>query len=84
MNFIVWIVLGALAGWAASVVMKTDAQQGVLINIIFGITGALVGGFLMNIFGEPGVTGFNIYSLFVALIGAVALIALGKMFRRTV
>lgn len=84
MNFIVWIVLGALAGWAASVVMKTDAQQGVLINIIFGITGALVGGFLMNIFGEPGVTGFNIYSLFVAFIGAVALIALGKMFRRTV
>jgi uncharacterized membrane protein YeaQ/YmgE (transglycosylase-associated protein family) len=84
MNIIAWVILGALAGWLASIVMKTDAQQGGLMNIILGIIGAVVGGWVMNAFGQPGVTGFNIYSLIVAIVGAVVLIAIGKMFNRTV
>lgn len=82
MNFIVWIVLGALAGWIASLVMKTDAQQGAVMNIVLGIIGAFVGGFVMSLFGASGVNGFNIYSILVATLGAVVLIWLGKMLYR--
>jgi len=74
MDFIVWIIFGALAGWIASMIMKTDAEQGPLMNIIVGIVGAAIGGFLMNMFGQSGVTGFNFYSLFVAILGAVVLL----------
>lgn len=79
-NIIVWVVFGALAGWIASIIMKTDAQQGWLMNIIVGIIGALVGGFLMNLFGAPGVTGFNIYSLLVAILGSIILIWIAGRF----
>ena len=48
MNFIIWIVIGGLIGWAASIVMKTDAQQGVVLNVVVGIVGALVGGWLLS------------------------------------
>jgi uncharacterized membrane protein YeaQ/YmgE (transglycosylase-associated protein family) len=48
MNFIIWIVIGGLIGWAASIVMKTDAQQGVILNVVVGIVGALVGGWLLS------------------------------------
>lgn len=77
MNFILWIVLGLIAGWLASLIMKSPG--GVLMDIIFGIVGAVIGGFIMNLFGAPGVTGFNIYSLFVAVIGAIVLIWLGRL-----
>jgi uncharacterized membrane protein YeaQ/YmgE (transglycosylase-associated protein family) len=63
--------------------MKTDAQQGPLTDIILGVLGALVGGFVMNFFGAPGANGFNIYSLFVATLGAIALIWVGRMLHRT-
>ena len=82
MNIILWIVLGALAGWIASLVMKTDAEQGALMNIILGIVGAFVGGLLLNMFGASGVNGFNIYSVLVATLGAVAVIWLGKLIYR--
>lgn len=82
MNIIIWIIFGALAGWIASIVMKTDAEQGALMNIVLGIIGAFLGGFIMNTFGASGVTGFNFYSLFVAVIGAIVVIGLGKMFLR--
>jgi uncharacterized membrane protein YeaQ/YmgE (transglycosylase-associated protein family) len=75
MGIILWIIFGALVGWIASLVMETDSQQGALLNIIIGIVGAVVGGWLMSFFGESGVTGFNIYSFLVALFGAVVLIA---------
>lgn len=82
MNIIIWIIFGALAGWIASIVMKTDAEQGALMNIILGVIGAFLGGFIMNTFGASGVTGFNFYSLFVAVIGAIVVIGVGKMLTR--
>lgn len=81
MGIIVWIVLGALAGWLASKIMNTDAQQGAGMNIIVGIIGAVLGGFIMNAFGQGGVDGLNLYSLLVAVLGSVILIAIVKAFR---
>lgn len=82
MGIILWIVFGALAGWIASMIMKTDAQQGAVGNIIVGVVGAVIGGYLMSTFGQTGVTGFNVYSLLVAVVGAVILLAIVNMFRR--
>ena len=75
-GFIFWIIFGGIIGWVASMVMGTDARQGVLANIIVGIVGAFVGGFVASLFGASGVTGFNLYSFVVALIGAVISLAL--------
>lgn len=80
MGFIAWIILGALAGWIASMIMSTDAEQGGLMNIIVGIVGAVVGGFLMQLFGASGVSGFNLYSLAVAIGGAIVLLAIYRAF----
>jgi uncharacterized membrane protein YeaQ/YmgE (transglycosylase-associated protein family) len=77
MNIILWIILGAAAGWIAD--MITTSAHGMLEDIILGVIGAFVGGFILNFFGQPGVTGFNIYSLIVAVIGAVVLIFLGRI-----
>lgn len=82
MGIIIWIIFGALVGWVASLIMKTDAEQGALLNIIVGIIGAILGGWIMSFFGETGVTGFNLYSFIVALLGAVVLIAIVKAVRR--
>lgn len=76
MGFIAWIILGALAGWIASIIMRTNAEQGAIANIIVGIIGAVIGGFLMQVFGASGVSGFNLYSLLVAIGGAVVLLAI--------
>lgn len=81
MGIILWIVFGAVAGWIASVLMKTNSSQGTLVDIAMGIIGAVVGGFLMEFVGMSGVTGFNLYSFVVAVIGAVVVIYLGRMFR---
>ena len=82
MGFIIWIVFGALAGWIASMIMKTNGQQGLLLDIIVGIVGAVLGGWIMSMFGEGGVDGFNLYSFIVAVLGAVVLLAIVKMVRR--
>lgn len=82
MGIILWIIFGALAGWIASKIMNTDAEQGAIANIIVGIVGALLGGFIFNLFGGSEVTGFNIYSLFVAVVGAVVLLAILKAIKR--
>ncbi len=82
MDIILWIVLGALVGWIASKIMKTDGQQGPVLNIIVGIVGAILGGWIMNALGKSGVTGFNFYSFLVALLGAIVLIAIVKAVRR--
>jgi uncharacterized membrane protein YeaQ/YmgE (transglycosylase-associated protein family) len=81
MGYIAWLVLGGLAGWIASMIMKTDASQGIILNIVVGIIGASVGGWLFGFFGGAGVTGFNLYSLGVSVVGAVVLIWLVKMIR---
>lgn len=80
MGWLAWLIVGALAGWLASIVMGTNARQGLLLDIIVGIVGALVGGFLFSAIGAPGVTGFNVWSLFVAFIGAVVLLGLLRLF----
>lgn len=81
-NLILWIILGAAAGWIASVVMKRDGQMGALANIVVGILGAMLGGFLFNTLGLTGDTGFNLWTLFVAIIGSVVLLFLIGTVRR--
>jgi uncharacterized membrane protein YeaQ/YmgE (transglycosylase-associated protein family) len=83
MGILLWIIFGAIAGWIASIIMKTDAQQGAVGNIVVGVIGAVIGGWAMSFFGQAGVTGFNIYSLIVAVIGSVILLAIVNAFRRS-
>lgn len=79
MGWLAWLIIGALAGWLASIAMKTNREQGLLLDIVVGIVGAMIGGFVFNALGIGGVTGFNIWSLFVAFIGAVILLAILRM-----
>jgi uncharacterized membrane protein YeaQ/YmgE (transglycosylase-associated protein family) len=81
MGWIGWIILGAIAGWLASVIMGTDDRQGCIVNIVVGIIGALIGGLIMNFIGGQGVTGFNLWSLLVAVLGAVVLLAIVRAVR---
>ncbi|MBA3723738.1 MAG: GlsB/YeaQ/YmgE family stress response membrane protein [Candidatus Levybacteria bacterium] len=80
MDLLLYVVFGGIVGWIASMVMGRDAQQGILGNIIVGIVGAFLGGFIMNTFGQTGVSGFNLYSFIVALLGSVVLLWLYSMF----
>lgn len=81
MNILLWIVLGALAGWIASMIMGSGAQQGLLLDIVVGIVGAFLGGWLFGLFGGQGVTGFNLPSLLVAIVGAIVLLAILRVVR---
>ena len=81
MGFIGWIVLGGLAGWVASMIMGNNKSQGLLGNIIVGVVGAFIGGFVFNLLGGSGVTGFNLWSFVVALVGAVILLWLVGLVR---
>lgn len=83
MGILLWIIFGGIVGWVASLIMKTDSQQGIILNIVVGIVGAVVGGWIMDFMGQSDVTGFNIYSFLVALLGAVVLIAIVKAVRRS-
>ncbi|MFZ3074452.1 MAG: GlsB/YeaQ/YmgE family stress response membrane protein [Minisyncoccales bacterium] len=76
MSILVWIIFGALVGWFAS--MIAGGSGGLILDIILGIIGATVGGWIMDYFGKSGVTGFNIYSFLVALLGAVILIVIAR------
>ncbi|HJV86340.1 MAG TPA: GlsB/YeaQ/YmgE family stress response membrane protein [Noviherbaspirillum sp.] len=85
MNFIIWIVVGGILGWLASLVMRTDAQQGLLLNIVVGIVGALLGGWLLApLFGTGTInqSDFSISSLLVSFLGAVVLLAIVNLLRR--
>ena len=83
MNWLVWIIFGALAGWIASIVMGKNKKMGALANIVVGIVGAFIGGWVMSFFGAQGVTGFNLPSLLVAIGGAVVLLfVVGLVMRR--
>ena len=83
LNIILWILFGALAGWIASMIMGRNASMGALANIIVGIIGAFLGGIIMNALGFGGTTGFNLYSLVVAVLGAIILLFLVGLFRRS-
>ncbi len=84
MSLLIWILVGGIAGWLASKIMKTDASMGVGANIVVGIVGALIGGWLVGLTGGSAdvMTGFNLASLFTALVGAVVLLAILKLFRK--
>ena len=85
MNLIIWLVVGGLLGWIASKIMRTDAQQGVILNVVVGIIGALLGGWLLApLFGTGTINSsdFSIAGLLVSLLGAVILLAIVNMFRR--
>ena len=84
-NFIVWLVVGGLIGWVASMVMRTDAQQGMLLNVVVGIIGAALGGWLLSpLVGVPTINQnvFSFGALLVSLLGAVILLAVVNLVRR--
>ncbi len=80
-NLILWLLFGALVGWLASIVMRTDGRQGTLLNIVVGIVGAMIGGFLLS---GPTINSnvFNLTALLVSFIGAVVLLAIVNLVRR--
>jgi uncharacterized membrane protein YeaQ/YmgE (transglycosylase-associated protein family) len=85
MNFIIWLVVGGIIGWVASMVMKTDAQQGVILNIVVGIVGAFLGGLLISpLLGVPSINqnAFSLGAMLVSLVGAIILLAIVNLFRR--
>ncbi len=84
MGILVWLIVGGLAGWVASMVMKTDRDMGVLANVVVGIIGAFIGGWAISLFGGGAdvMSGFNLGSFLTAVLGAVILLAILKMVRR--
>jgi uncharacterized membrane protein YeaQ/YmgE (transglycosylase-associated protein family) len=84
-NFIIWIILGGVLGWLASMIMRTNAQQGVFLDIIVGIVGAFLGGLLLApLFGTGTINqnDFSLSGLLVSLLGAIILLAVVNLFRR--
>jgi len=84
MNFIIWLVVGGIVGWLASIVMKTDAQQGIILNVVVGIVGAMLGGWLLApLFGATTINqdALNLPALLVSFLGAIILLAIVKMIR---
>ncbi|APR51394.1 GlsB/YeaQ/YmgE family stress response membrane protein [Sphingomonas koreensis] len=79
-GIIVWLVVGGVVGWLASLVMRTDAQQGILLNIVVGIVGAFIGGLIFS--GGSINSGVTVYSFIVSLVGAIILLAIVNLVRR--
>ncbi len=79
MGIITWIVVGLIAGLLGKLIMPGDDPGGFIVTILIGIVGAFIGGFVVSIFGGTGVTGFNIWSIIVATIGAIILLAIYRM-----
>ena len=80
-NLILWLVVGGVIGWVASLVMRTDAQQGLILNVIVGIVGALIGGFLFG-YNTINQNAFDVTALLISLVGAVVLLAIVNLVRR--
>jgi uncharacterized membrane protein YeaQ/YmgE (transglycosylase-associated protein family) len=78
MSFLAWIVLGLIAGFIGSKIVNRRGE-GIVLDILLGIVGAFAGGWLFSLFGEPGVSGLNLYSMFVAVVGSVVLLLLYHM-----
>jgi uncharacterized membrane protein YeaQ/YmgE (transglycosylase-associated protein family) len=84
-NLIIWLIVGGVVGWLASIIMRTDGQQGILLNIVVGIVGAFIGGLLISPLvgvGTINSSGLSIGTVLVSLAGAVILLAIVNMFRR--
>jgi uncharacterized membrane protein YeaQ/YmgE (transglycosylase-associated protein family) len=85
MNLIIWLIVGGLIGWVASMIMRTNAEQGALLNIIVGIIGAMLGGWLISPLVGAGTinqSDFSLGGLVVSLVGAIILLAIVNLFRR--
>lgn len=82
MSIIGWIIVGAIAGWIASIVTKNNRKMGAGSNILVGIIGGFIGGLAMNLLGGHGITGFNLWSLLVATGGAIILLLIVNAIRR--
>ncbi len=84
MNIILWLVVGGVVGWLASVIMKTDGQQGILLNVVVGILGAVLGGLLISpLVGVATINqGISVATVAVSLVGAIILLAIVNLFRR--
>ncbi len=83
MSLIAWLVVGLLAGWIGSMLVNRGRGEGLIMDIVLGVIGAFVGGFLFKAFGHAGVSGINLYSIMVAIVGSVVvLIVYHAIFRR--
>ena len=84
MNILIWLIVGGVVGWLASLIMRTDAQKGILLNVVVGIIGALIGGWVISPMVGVGTIneGLSIGSFLVSLVGAVVLLAIVNLFRR--
>lgn len=84
MSILVWLIVGGVVGWLASIIMRTDAQQGILLNVIVGIVGALLAGFIVSPMVGVGTIneGITLATFLVSLLGAVILLAIVNLFRR--
>jgi len=82
MGIIGWLIIGALAGWIASMMTGNDKKMGAGANILVGIVGGFLGGLIMNLIGGSGITGFNLWSLLVAVIGSVVLLWIVNAIKR--
>jgi uncharacterized membrane protein YeaQ/YmgE (transglycosylase-associated protein family) len=84
MNFLIWLIVGGLVGWLASLIMRTDANQGVFLNIVVGIVGAFLGGLLISpLIGVGSINqGISVASIGVSLLGAILLLAIANLARR--
>jgi uncharacterized membrane protein YeaQ/YmgE (transglycosylase-associated protein family) len=82
MNILTWIIFGAIAGWVASILTGRNHRMGCLSNIIIGILGAFLGGFLMNLLGGGSVSGFNLPSFGVAIFGSVVFLTITGWFKK--
>ncbi|MCB2015165.1 MAG: GlsB/YeaQ/YmgE family stress response membrane protein [Sphingobium sp.] len=80
MGLIIWLIVGGVIGWLASLIMRTDAQQGIFLNIIVGIIGAFIGGLLIS--GGSISSGLSLHSFIVSLLGAIVLLAVVNLVRR--
>jgi uncharacterized membrane protein YeaQ/YmgE (transglycosylase-associated protein family) len=84
MGIIIWLIVGGIVGWLASIIMKTDGQQGILLNVVVGIIGALLAGFIISPLVGVGTinSGLSVGTFLVSLVGAIVLLAIVNLFRR--
>jgi uncharacterized membrane protein YeaQ/YmgE (transglycosylase-associated protein family) len=82
MSIIGWIIIGALAGWIASMITGKNSEMGAFANICIGVVGSFIGGFVFNLIGGLGFTGFNLWSLIVAVVGSVILLWIINLFQK--